>query len=1264
MQLQAGYIIESIKDELIKSDKIDRVKLESLYNSLCFFDIESENDIEDVSSELIPQLGIINNIISRGLPTRLPLDSERLILSLYGKGNYETELGTIKNILTDIDEDFLEKLYQSLHVIDHKVNYLTAKKEYEESWEKLGSEYEENFLFDIIPNEFPNGLGDLLIQLIEQQRSLQSIIGDLEYPDTLQNNFQDQKVDFSIEFPYPLGPDQKKGIIIEVDGSQHNLQPQSDLDKQRDKATIKAGWYDTIRVKTNNWNNLSNTLEPLRNILKDDYFNQLFSNYTKPLSKHTSGLEALHLMLTPFSIARIQKTLIELFVRGIIDINAEELNIAVIERDIPGAFLAIKSLNDLVYHLNMISSEAMDFPKINLTVFTSNEYLESRMQDLTECRLEFIEDISKDNILYDLVLDNSILGRKGFLANYKFPITPKKYIKISSAKSIKSKRQITTTELVKYKSLVTDKGNNEFEDIKNSKGHLTFFLQNIFRKEKFKPGQLPILDRALKLQSLIGILPTGAGKSLTYQLASFLQPGLTIIIDPIKSLMQDQVEGLQRNYIDTQVFINSSVKGDDRKHAKKKIVNGEILFTFISPERMQMEDFRGLLRSLNSKGIYFAYGVIDEVHCVSEWGHDFRTSYLSLGRNLVEHCIPKNFTSLPLIGLTATASFDVLSDVQRELAASIDNDMLSEDAIIKIESINRHELQYEIHNIEFSKNEFPDPNNYSTKSKYEWEIKALVGKKKQQHLNDFLNELPESLKKYNSNRDLVIDEDEQAEDIERIFELIKLEDIDSNNFFNTSCTNAGLIFCPHRGWYLGVTDRYKGNGDSNGVFDNLDKDNGVVAQTFIGSDNDDAKTQQRIDEDNIKHQTEFINNKSNLLVCTKAFGMGIDKPNIRFSIHFNQPSSIESFVQESGRIGRDGKLAVSYLLLNDTQFQFNNETIDIDQEILFYFYNNSFKGQKKELAILNEVLNEINYPKINNVDLLNNYLNSNFSEEISCSLWKSRRTGRYYLFVSKSFHEKYGTIHLPSLKLDYSKSTESKTISIKLLNAVEKYILTNKPINVDPTNWLLKKIPTENQPGILPLLERLSVGEPFEIIVGFTNDLEEIVKGVSELLCINVHAFFSLDVITESFNSSFVDFVSDIEEKYFYRYNTHISIEEKLNEKDIKLSELENLYNQYRVKSDTEKALYRLSIMGVIDDYTIDYNSNTYHLYGEKKSEKEYYSNLRRYVRKYYSEVRTSDIMETIVSAGKGGAIQNGIKHIVDFVYSEIAFKQDKLSEL
>ncbi|MEI6548516.1 MAG: DEAD/DEAH box helicase, partial [Burkholderiales bacterium] len=222
---------------------------------------------------------------------------------------------------------------------------------------------------------------------------------------------------------------------------------------------------------------------------------------------------------------------------------------------------------------------------------------------------------------------------------------------------------------------------------------LLVLLQGVFAKENFRDGQLPALQRVIEGENCAVLLPTGAGKSLIYQLAGLVLPGRTIIIDPIVALMEDQVRGLRANGIDRVIDVSSaSVRDLGAARVMEIVASGDALFVFLAPERLQQAGFREALRSLAQRTIV-NIAVVDEAHCVSEWGHDFRTAYLNLGRILREHLSSGSLDpGPPVLALTGTASRAVLRDVLVELEI----DPQGGDAIIQPNSFDRPELHYRI----------------------------------------------------------------------------------------------------------------------------------------------------------------------------------------------------------------------------------------------------------------------------------------------------------------------------------------------------------------------------------------------------------------------------------------------------------------------------------------------------------------------------------------------------------------------------------------
>ena len=343
------------------------------------------------------------------------------------------------------------------------------------------------------------------------------------------------------------------------------------------------------------------------------------------------------------TIARIQKTFVEALISDRLDIEKESLDILVVEDETEVAKIAFDDFNELYHHLIAMTQ---DFDDMTLPVINIHSKKDA-----------------KATTIYDAIIDVSIdkVSNPEGVVFSKYKTNNDCYFIVRSSSSIYEDRILYTTERIKYKPLVEKDSQGNYHNLEQECDHLRYFLNLIFRKEDFRPGQLPILSRALQLKSVIGLLPTGGGKSLTYQLAAMLQPAVTLVVDPLKGLMKDQYDGLLKTGIDCISFINSDITKDYAEGQKREqaLTGSQIQIMFLSPERLSIHRFREVLRSMRESDVYFAYGVIDEVHCVSEWGHDFRLAYLHLGRNLYNYVIPKEVEGednhISLFGMKETA---------------------------------------------------------------------------------------------------------------------------------------------------------------------------------------------------------------------------------------------------------------------------------------------------------------------------------------------------------------------------------------------------------------------------------------------------------------------------------------------------------------------------------------------------------------------------------------------------------------------------------
>lgn len=1193
-QMSAGYILSQIHHIIEGFPDIQKGNIERLYKYAGLFECVTNFKTKGLGEGSRVRLlaMVAQNIVQRGVPTRAPRIIEKKFDNIRESVNYLN-------------------IARSLLMYDETYTFKKNRRYYQKNYNgTLTAGEVNNTEVDFLTMIASDSTFSPLAQFMEMQKPFEHII---LYPNTEASHYtnytrycldmtkeqilqhvREQRLDFSIELPeveLPKIGKNKHCMAIELDGPTHEEVEQQSKDKMRDDILHELYWHDTIRIKDIQRGDIGYRTRLLKFIKP---YNDIIKHAT------VSSLSAIQI---PLFAAKVAKTILKMVEEGEIPIYTGKEYIISVEEctQKENILYGIQNACNILYHLSKILGEERRKIGPILVRFADNEVYQINPDgDVPKLVDRNISEEQPQLHLHENMTHRLYDFNPGALSGH--------HIWLYGAYGADSKNILRFSRPLTYEVP---------EDAIDS---LRYFLYDIFGKEDFRKKQVDIITAALRRKNVIGLLPTGSGKTLTFQLSILLQPGIGLVISPLISLMEDQIANLKKNLIDIAVAINSTVQGAKKRTLLQRAIKGEIMFLYVAPERLQIKSFQ---EEMPAFPIFTL--VMDEAHCVSQWGHDFRTSYLRVGDTMAKYL--NNYITM---ALTGTASCNVVTDIKSEL------NMSRNVSIIKPDNFRRNELHFLI-----------------VEQDYDVELKQRIA----------------------SN---VVEENIKTAIHYLASKFPKTEDGSIERFFrkeNGKYVNIGLIFCPFA---------IKKGASVEAIYNDLTNDE--FANDFSFADNNiwkdisiDMYHAKLKDTDKKKAQDKFIDGKTGILIATKAFGMGIDKSNVRFTIHTTVPESIESFYQEAGRAGRDKKDAVNIIIAPPHGVHYESMK---DKEIFDYFLGISFPNKN---VFLQQIYTLMDTPYITNKTMEGRMLEGlakkeigenevsidlNTEDEVVLNIKNRRNIIQYQIemkdvdsvqFISKDRENK---LHNNLLFSQYIGDIQHS------INSQMKTMRTSK--NNFPQ--LFNMIKNNTLESLSEVLSQLKKGESRDCRIGLdksflTNWIDEIIRAlIQEKKEKNPNAELVLnhmelkDVMIERRKAN--NTKNDYDLKEFYKTYRSICNHNRLDGLSA-LSEEE--YEEFveavkpKWKSEFEntqdKALYYLGRLGVYTQYERVYGTD-YAKIHVKAVDRE---DLKQHIRRYIGSYETSDYVKRKVKLDWLDSIDDPVEQVRESLRFIIDYSYDKI---
>ena len=1192
MQLKAGYFTNGI-DTLKTSEAMER-KVDALLEQLSYFELATNMTFTNLCEDAA--VAVVHNIISRGTPTRASQFVEDILSTTIGK--------TLKRISDDgrICRDIQKKevrdmVFRALHIIDPRIKPFQVGN---------NATTKDIIVADFLSRGAVTSQGDYIWQLAETHRRYSNMFKYSpklrRHIDILQSdpNYDFLNTECDLCFSAPYADNTADALVFTFDT---DLTDTDNTDYITEE--IISSLLHTIdvegRVIVKSADNPYDKTEELSTFIQNGYFDILRDNYTSPLYNTEDGIEALQIALTPLAIARIQKVVVEAINCGALNLAAKSWHIAVIERDVPCAFLAFEDLRQMFSKIFTLENDGRKFPNVKLEIFHTEEFAETELNLLYQGSRDDISEFSPLT-KYDLVIDISVLRRVFAVSEPQMPTLAANYAIIRSSQSKACDTTLLFNPYMHYNIAVQsddtdcndDADDDDCEDDEDYDDEscfdeqadaLRYFLKNIFALNDFLPGQAATISHLLNGNNVLHVSSPATGKTLMMLFAAMMKPGYTFVLPPTIAVMDTQFHALRDRGIDVDYYINPVLQNSyDRSVAARDVMEGRSLITFLSPSLIHDPYIRNIFRGIDQRGIPICYIMLDEAQRISLQTADFRAYYQDI-RNI----IAGNFSSenTPMLRMGAFSS-TMETNIQNEIAEKLQADV----TIIKK----------------------PDFSNLSLTVR-ETGMTGLGN-------TDDLAAYSRMIKQ---------------QEVERI--------ISNDNSKHKSQRTIIFSAQPPFDTKDSSGEPYKVSGKQT-MFYTGDIDEAGIPVT--------SSEAQR----SMKSLKSFCDGNGDVLSATQAAGFGIHAAGVGRIVHMEPPMSLDRFCRMNGRASSLDKPHVD-VIVNTTNKDFvGTETIRDDKGNLSSVQNiiatnfdtaanlqrllNQNPGNEKEKAVMHEILNGVMFPERTYRQNIIDAVYNEFNVEIETDTEPMMNPHQLYIYT-KGRSKSLGYIDFKARQLNMPEMQYDRPMAEKIQSYIFDIISDN---NDNPLAYLAemeKELPAEECDGIQTALDAVMEGQKAEVVIPFySNTFADAAELLKQNQGINIR---TADII-----------------RCYDRTVSYSTFEQMLSRdtearprtlEDKRKLEFKNLYQSFRNKKDTLRAVSRLKEIDIVDDYLVNTASGIVTVYLTKHNKDFYRMKLLPILQRNLTRERMLAYI-TGIEEEKFLSMEKYTDVLIDFFYSEI----------